>query len=248
MDAIKLYSQVNHLNGTFIQVGFGRGLFLKPILDGMNEGTLTKRDTWIFDSFKGVPKPTREDLILDPDIRKGFDPGRLQVAMDMRFTLVNPIKHIYVVNEFIEKSLPEKYLGGQVACVHIDLSSYSSTLHTLTTLHSYLVRDGIILVSDYGNKLSITRAVDKFIDDNSLEHQLFEFEGVTYIRNKIAPVSFAREHTPKADKAPEKGVWVERPTPIKPFEDRYVKKEVPKFIPKQEIKQGLSLLDKKVTR
>lgn len=248
MDSIKLFSQANNLQGNFMQVGFGKGSFIKPIFDSMNEGILTKRDTWIFDSFKGVPKPTREDLILDPNLRKGFDPGRLQVAMDMRYMLVNPIKHIEVVNGFVEQTLPTSYSGEKLACVHVDMSSYSSTLHVLNAIHRYMVRDGIIYVSDYGTKLSITKAVDKFITDNTLNHQIFEFEGVKYIRNKIAPVAFTSPSVSKSDRAPEKGIKVERPKPIQPFEDRYVKKEVPKFTPKTEVKEGLTLLDKKVTR
>jgi hypothetical protein len=248
MDAIKLFSQANDLQGNFMQVGFGKGLFIKPILDSMNGGTLTKRDTWIFDSFKGVPKPTREDLILDPNLRKGFDPGRLQVAMDMRYTLVSPIKNIEVVNGFVEDTLPTSYNHKPLACVHIDMSSYSSTLHVLNAIHRYMVRDGIIYVSDYGIKLSITRAVDTFLEKNELDHQVFEFEGVKYLRNKIAPVSFAPQPVTKAGKAPEKGIKVERPAPLQPFEDRYIKKEIPKFVKNDTVKEGLTLLDKKVTR
>lgn len=248
MDAIKLYSQANDLQGIFVQVGFGKGSFIKPIFDSMNEGTLTKRDTWIVDSFKGVPIPTKYDLELDPNLKKGADPGRLQVAMDIRFTLVNPIKHINIVNGFVEDTLPSKLPEHTIACVHVDMSSYSSTLHVLNAIHSHMVRDGIIYVSDYGTKLSITKAVDKFIHDHNLNHQIFEFEGVKYIRNKIAPVSFAPAFISKSDRAPEKGIKTERPKPIHPFEDRYIKKEIPKFISKPEVKKGLTLVNKKVTK
>lgn len=300
MDAIKLYSQVNHLDGTFIQVGFGKGTFIKSIFNGMNEGKLTKRNTWIFDSFKGNPKLTPLDRKYNPNLKIGYEPGRIGAAMDMRFMLTNPVKHIEIVRGFIEDTLPSSGNITPIVCVHIDLSSYSSTLHTLNTLHQNIVRDGLIYVSDYKTNVGVTAAVDHFIQKNSLKHQLHELDGFTYIRNKIPPVSFADKNIDKAgippeqapyierpkptqpfedryvkqqvpvfvptpvvnenastlsdtkivksDKAPEKGIKVQRPAAVKPFEDRYVKKEIPKFIPQKVVKEGLTLLDQKVTR
>jgi len=49
MDLVSFFSQTNTLKGNFIQVGFRKGLDTKSIFNAMNEGTLTKRESFIFD-------------------------------------------------------------------------------------------------------------------------------------------------------------------------------------------------------
>lgn len=230
MDLVSLFSQANHLPGNFIQVGFGKGIHTKSIFEAMNVGSLTKRETFIFDSFTGASS------------------GRLGSAMDMRFSLVNPNKKVSVVRGVVENTLPSSYSNSKIACILIDSVSQSSTLHTLNQLHKLLVRDGLIYITKYGTDSKIKSSVDKFIQDNKLKHQVFTLDENTYFRNKVAPVSFVPPTVTKSDRAQEETIPVSRPKAPQPFADRYEKPVIEKFIPKKEIKKGLQVLGNKVTK
>ena len=214
----------------------------------MNEGTLTKRHTWIFDSFKGNLKPTSKDLEFDSSLREGFDPGRIGTAMDMRFTLTNPNKKVNVIRGYVEDTLPNSYDGSDIACLLVDVVSYSSTLHVLSSLHRYLVRDGLIYAKGYEDTAGVKVAVDEFISTNNLTHQIFNFGGNTFIKNKINPVSFIKPSVSKSDRAAEEIIPVSRAKAPKPFADRYNKPVIEEFVPKQTVKEGLQVIGKKVSR
>jgi len=230
MNLVSFFSQVNDLPGSFLQIGFDKGEETKTIFDAMNQGTLTKRETFIFDSFTGKTS------------------GRLGKAMDMRFDLTNPNKKVSVVRGTLTSTLPSNYNGSKIACIYINVEGYEETLHTLSSIHPYLVRDGLVFV-EYYNKLSeVTNAVNDFIKQNNLSHQVFLFENNTYIRNKISPVSFKVKKINKSDRAQEEKIPVPSPKTVQPFADRYTKPVVEDFVPKKVIKPGLTPVDKKVTK
>jgi len=230
MDLVSFFSQANLLKGKFVQVGFSKGTNTKHIFDAMNSGNLTKRQTFIFDSFTGRSS------------------GRLGLAMDMRFSLTNPNTKVEVIRGLIQETIPSKYDSSTIACILIDLTSYSDVVHTLTKLHKNLIRDGLIYVSQYDTDTTVKSAVDSFIERNNLKHQVFKLGESTYIRNKVAPVSFIKPAVTKSDRAPEETISVSRPKPPQPFEDRYEKPVIEKFVPKKEIKKGLQVIGNKVTK
>jgi hypothetical protein len=168
--------------------------------------------------------------------------------MDMRFSLTNPNKKVTVVKGDLENTLPSSYDSSKIACLLVDLDRYSSVIHSLSSLHKYLVRDGLVYVKKYGYDSEVTEAVNDFISLNKLTHQVFTLGESTYIKNKVAPVEFTPIRISKSDRAPEEGVKVHRPEPVKPFEDRYIKEEIPEFEPTPVVKKGLQVIDKKVSR
>lgn len=230
MDLVSFFSQTNTFKGNFIQVGFRKGLDTKSIFNAMNEGTLTKRESFIFDSFTGASS------------------GRLGQAMDMRFSLTNPNKKVSVIKGDLQNTLPSSYDSSKIAYMLIDLDSYSTVLHSLLSLHKHLVRDGLVFVTKYGLDEQVTKAVDDFILSNKLSHQVFTLGESTYIKNKVAPVEFTPTRVGKSDRAPEEGIKVQRPEPVKPFKDRYIKKQIPEFKPTPVVKEGLQVIDKKVSK
>jgi len=230
MDLVTFFSQANNLEGNFVQVGLTTPSDVKSILDGMNDGTLTKRDNILFDSFEGKHK------------------GKLGKTMDLRFILTKPNKKVSIIRGLVENTLPYSYNGGKIACISINLGGYLPVLHTLTTLHSKLIRDGLILVHKYGIKQEVTRAVDEFISQNNLSHQVFTSNGKSYIRNKVAPVEFKPTKVSKSDRIEDSSMRVEKTKPVKPFEDRYTKEEVPEFNATPVVKEGLKVIEKKVSR
>ena len=297
MNFINIFKLANNVEGTFVEVGFGKGSTTRKSFEAMNNGTLTKRETWLIDSFKGTDIPSELDNIYNPEIPAGFQPGRLQVAMDMRYDLVD--ENVYVIKSFVAENFISRYTGGSIGCLHIDLPSYSGVISTLEALHPLLNKNAIVFIGGYNYSIGIRTAVNKYIEDNELKYQLLTSGSNKYLLNKVAPVFYTEPDLSREFDTPEDTIPVDRPTitpfadryvkpviekfrpkkdiltkavdklvdttlkdtefqpedtipvsrPIvKPFKDRYVKEEPAKFVPKETIKEGLDVIDKKVTK
>lgn len=246
MTLIENFKLANDIEGTFVEVGFGRGRTAKSIFDAMNAGTLTKRDSFLFDSFMGSGLPTPVDLQYNSELEEGQDPGRYQVAMDMRYELGNHYS-IAVVKAYVSAYMITLYSKETIACLHIDLPSYSATVEALERFSPYLNKDAIIHISGYGDSLGVTRAVDAYIDDNLLTYQFFTHNYGSYIKNKIAPVFYKKPHASREFDVPETFVEVKRPKKVA-FADRYIKPLLKRFKPTPTVLTGVSPINTIVSK
>jgi len=236
MGLINVLKLANNVEGTYVEVGFGKGITARKAFNKMNEGVITKRQSWLIDSFKGTDIPTTQDLVYNPEITDGFQPGRYQVAMDMRFDLTNPSEDVFVLQSFASDSLSTKYTGGTIACLHIDLPTYSGVVATLEALHPKLNLNAVVYIGGYNYSFGIRKAVNSYIEENNLKYQLLTLGQSTYLLNKVAPVKFIPPGNIKSYTKPEEGIPVSRPKVV-PFADRYIKPVIEKFRPKSDILQ-----------
>ena len=168
MKLVNIFKLGNDIEGNFVEVGFGRGQTAKLVFDAMNNGTLTKRNSTLIDSFRGMGLPTTIDLRYDSSLHEGQDPGRYQVAMDMRYELGNHFS-ISVIKSYVDQHMINLYNKEIIACLHIDLPSYTAIVNTLEFFKQYLNRDAIIFISGYKDSLGVTRAVDTYTDEINYE-------------------------------------------------------------------------------
>ena len=246
MRLIHIFELANNIEGVFVEVGFGKGDSAKATFDAMNSGRLTKRNSYLIDSFKGLHLPTTIDLSFDSSLYEGKDPGRYQIAMDMRYELGNHYS-ISVIKSYVGKYLANNYSGETIACLHIDLPSYTATVDALDLFKPFLNRDAIVYVSGYGDSLGVTRAVDTYIDDNLLNYQFFTYNYGSYIKNKIAPVFYKKPKSTREFAVPENFIKVEKSKTI-PFADRYIKPILKKFKPTKNILRGVNNVSTKVPK
>jgi len=246
MKLVNIFKLGNNIEGNFVEVGFGRGQTAKLVFDAMNSDTLTKRNSTLIDSFRGMGLPTTIDLRYDSNLYEGQDPGRYQVAMDMRYELGNHYS-ISVIKSYVDDHMINLYNKESIACLHIDLPSYTATVNTLEYFKQYLNKDAIVYISGYGDSLGITRAVDTYIDNNELTYQLFKSTNGYYIKNKIAPVFYTKPSTTREFLTPENLIKVQR-TKKAAFADRYIKPIVKKFKPKKDILSGVTGIGSKVKK
>ena len=246
MRLIRIFELANNIEGVFVEVGFGKGDTAKATFGAMNSGKLTKRNSYLIDSFKGLHLPTTIDLSFDSSLYEGKDPGRYQTAMDMRYELGNH-HSISVIKTYVGSHLYTNYSGETIACLHIDLPSYTATVDSLELFKPFLNRDAVVYVSGYGDSLGVTRAVDNYISDNLLNYQFFTHNYSSYIKNKIAPVFYEKPKTTREFDVPENLIEVERVKTI-PFADRYIKPILRKFKPTKKILRGVTDITNSVSK
>ncbi|ACQ79463.1 putative methyltransferase [Beutenbergia cavernae DSM 12333] len=160
--------------GAIVECGVWRGGSMQASALTLAELGATDRDLYLFDTFEGMPPPTKEDVRHDgrsaeymlsrlskdrgiwayatlDDVRSGFD--------DVPY----PSERIHFVQGMVENTVPEQ-APEQIAVLRLDTDWYASTKHELEHLYPRLVSGGVLLIDDYGYWQGARKAVDEFLE------------------------------------------------------------------------------------
>lgn len=137
---------------------------------------------WLYDSFEGLPPPTKEDELID-DIMNlgdiGLYAGKMAVPLmhvTARLQEIEgwPKQNTRIVPGFFGAATAADALPERVAFAYVDFDFYRPILDVLTALHDRLVPGSTVMVDDYGHFSSgAQRAVDEFYEHH-MEAYTFE--------------------------------------------------------------------------
>ena len=148
----RLLSLVKNVQGDIVECGVSEGMSL-VIFAILNRNLLTKRHIWGFDSFEGLPTPSREDLSRPKTIAKEgmfcqASKGRvLSNLMDAGFDEQTIKDQVTLVKGWFSDTLP-KY-DGSIALLHLDADLYDSTKCALENLWPKVAIGGIAAFDEY---------------------------------------------------------------------------------------------------
>ena len=138
----------------------------------------TDRDLYLFDTFQGMPPPTREDVFSAYD---GYSPMRhwrrrrregganawhFVPAEEVRATLLStgyPPERVHLVEGRVEDTLPAA-APDEIAVLRLDTDWYESTKHEMAHLYPRLSPGGVLILDDYGHYAGARRAVDEYFE------------------------------------------------------------------------------------
>ena len=241
MDYRKAFLDSKDVQGAYVELGFGSGTSANIFTQLIVSGEISNRPIRIFDSFKGLPKPSEKDLSFDNTLQKGKFSKPVHPALDLRFEI--PKTDYKVIRGYVEDTVP-LYEGLPIGILNLDLSTYSSTKICLEHLHKHLIKFGTLLIPSYINNIGVKTAVNEFFTENGLQHLI---EETTTFINTLAPVKL----TPKGkrdESFEEKRVPKKVAIEPEPFKDRYKKKPVKDIIYNKTVRTDVKVLGKKVTR
>jgi O-methyltransferase len=157
------------LKGDICEFGIANGttssLFANEIKD-------TTKKLWLFDSFKGLSKPSAKDVLINDMFRlksMAKYEGTMSYAQSEvlnRLKMVPfPKKRIMIIPGYIEQTTKQKNLPRAVAFAYIDFDLYEPTKVALEFLDTVLTKKGHIVIDDY-NYFSegVKIAVKEFIE------------------------------------------------------------------------------------
>jgi hypothetical protein len=136
---------------------------------------VTDRDLYLFDTFRGMTRPTKADVdfagvaYLDhwPLPEDGFDSVPLdEVRAALATTGYNPA-HLYFIPGNVEETLPD-HAPSQIALLRLDTDWYESTRHELIHLYPRLVLGGAIIIDDYGHLQGARKATDEYFEEHRI--------------------------------------------------------------------------------
>ena len=169
---IESISKTKQIEGSVCEFGVGSGETSVLIA---NEILASEKNLHLFDSFEGLPKPSKEDRLIN-DIFKLGDINSYEGLMSSPKNIVlKKMKEIYfpksrliVHGGWFKEILNENYnLPKKVSFAYVDFDFYEPIKLALEFLDKVTTIGSIIIVDDYnyfsaGSKL----AVDEFLNDN----------------------------------------------------------------------------------
>jgi hypothetical protein len=172
----KSIATVNHISGSFVELGYASGDSARTIFSLMYDNVITRRDSWYFDSFQGFPEPHKNDLIGEGKAKKGKHSYHISLAHSLSKTVKRKINvESHVVKGFVENVLAEAYTGGPIAVLHIDLDIYMGYKTALDVLFDQVADGGIILFDEYKSDRQLKNypgaaiAIDEFYSNRGIE-------------------------------------------------------------------------------
>ena len=145
------------------------------------------RDTWLFDSFEGLPELTEKDRdIAEPKgLALNEKTGYIAVSEEYAKTIAHKLGTTpHIIKGWFSDTLPRyKEEIGPIALLRLDGDTYSSTMEALTILYDNVVKGGIVVVDDYHDFSGCREALYNFFNERgiapALEHYPF---GRVYFR------------------------------------------------------------------
>tara|TARA_Y100000590_G_C15456346_1_gene914710 strand:+ start:29 stop:814 length:786 start_codon:yes stop_codon:yes gene_type:complete len=160
------------LNGDVCEFGVAQGKTSKLIGYIIND---IDKKLYLFDSFKGLPKPSKEDQLKD-DIFNLKNISNYEGKMSHEeYKVVNELNYIkfnkkkLIINKgFFNKENINKFnIPKEISFVYLDFDFYEPTKDVLNLISNILVPGGIIIVDDYDFfSTGVKTAVDEWISKN----------------------------------------------------------------------------------
>lgn len=137
---------VNHIEGDYVELGFGGGVTTEIFCRGVQKGLFKKRDMWLFDSFEGLPEPSENDISKRNPKKgqlsfKGFE-GFKEIESNFPDMNMNPVKG------YFNETVPDGYSGEKIAILHLDCDLYESYKKGFDLIDK-VVPGGIIMFDEF---------------------------------------------------------------------------------------------------
>lgn len=148
----RLLRLVKDVPGDIVECGVAEGMSL-VIFAILNKHFSTKRHIWGFDSFEGLPTPSREDLSGPKAIsrkgmfRQAYEARVLSNIRDAGFDEHAVREQVTIIKGWFSDTLP-KY-DGSIALLHLDADLYDSTNCALENLWPKVTIGGIAAFDEY---------------------------------------------------------------------------------------------------
>ena len=160
------------LQGNLVECGVWRGGSA-----GIVAATVKNRESWLFDSFEGCPKPT--DLDIAYDGQEGKEGAYKADEREVRRLFFDKLRidesRVKIVRGLFEDTIPKfKDKIGLIALLHLDADWHESTKLCLENLYDKVVERGFVVIDDYGYWEGCRKAVDEFIKQNNLKVKLIK--------------------------------------------------------------------------
>jgi O-methyltransferase len=160
----------NEVSGDLVECGVARG-GSGAIMAMAAEDARADRTLWLFDTFEGLPSPSRADPDYELALRyAGKCRGDLPDVQEL-FTRLGLDRRVRYTKGRFRDTLPQSPVGA-IAVLHLDCDWHDSVKECLENLYDRVAPGGVIQFDDYGHWLGARNAVDDFLRHRGITEQL----------------------------------------------------------------------------
>jgi len=180
IDAVK-YISGNNINGAIVECGVWKGGSIMAAALTLNLLDDHSREIYLYDTFSGMSQPGTHEIrsSLGNSIENKYQESK--ISDDYSTWCYSPIEevksnvfstnypqHLFkFVEGKVEDTIPQ-VMPDSIAILRLDTDWYESTKHELKHLYPLLVKNGILIIDDYGHWEGAKQAVDEYIKENNL--------------------------------------------------------------------------------
>lgn len=169
IDAVR-YVQKYGIAGAVVECGVWRGGSAMVAALVFQEMKDTSREIYLYDTFEGMPPPTKVDRSYDgktAEVQIRAVQGKWCYASleDVRTNMAStgyPMEKIRFVQGKVEETIPGT-IPDQISLLRLDTDWYESTRHELEHLFPRLSMGGVMIADDYGHWQGHRQAIDEYI-------------------------------------------------------------------------------------
>ena len=186
LELIIKYLVKKKIKGDFVEAGvFTGGSSAYMLLSFLRNEKFNSRTFWGFDSFEGMPAPTKKDgikainWVYENNLKKKLIDGELVGNPMNRANYSQCLKYLIDTNYprsniklikgwFQNTIIQNKTKINKISLLRIDADFYESTYFVLNNLYDKIVPGGVIIIDDYGSFEGCKKAVDDFFHKRKL--------------------------------------------------------------------------------
>ena len=169
----------NKIQGDVVECGVWRGGNMVLVAEIMKK-MKTFRKLWLYDTFEGMTKPSSYDRSFRSGraIKKFFEKKIGSNSSDWCFASIEEVKKNLKKTKYPTKLL--KFIKGpveetlvqhkpkKISILRLDTDWYSSTKKELEILYPKLVKNGVIIIDDYGHWEGCRKACDEYFKNKKI--------------------------------------------------------------------------------
>ncbi|MDD1444351.1 TylF/MycF family methyltransferase, partial [Dolichospermum sp. ST_sed3] len=170
------YISKGHIKGDVVECGVWRGGSAMICAYTLLQLHDLKRDLYLYDTYQGMVRPTKEDSANALKIWKEHQQkdknawcyaGLADVKRNLAGTKY-PLKQLKFIEGKVEDTIPGQ-MPEKIALLRLDTDWYESTRHELVHLFPRLVPGGVLIIDDYGHWQGARRAVDEYFKKHTIK-------------------------------------------------------------------------------
>jgi hypothetical protein len=173
------YIVENRIEGDFVECGVWRGGSMMVVAHTLRRMGDTTRKLYLYDTFAGMSQPTEKDIRFDgitahelidevyKDARAWCYADKVDVTKNLLSTGY-PEHNLLLIEGKVEETIPQT-LPTQICLLRLDTDWYESTRHELTHLYPKLVKNGVLIIDDYGHWQGARQATDEYFNNYAVK-------------------------------------------------------------------------------
>jgi hypothetical protein len=171
----------NDIPGDIVECGVWRGGSIMVSALTMKNLKNTNRKLYMYDTYEGMSKPTKKDVLVGNQNIKAMDKwvdrstgeyanwrkARIDEVKENLYSTGYPKNNLIFVKGKVENTIP-KTIPSKISILRLDTDWFESTYHELKYLFPKISKNGVLIIDDYGYWKGSRDATDKYIKENKV--------------------------------------------------------------------------------